>query len=163
MTESAEVETTQGPGSTATTSSTVWILSRSGIGQDASQLGQCAFGGRRKGRQAEVTQSAKPQRKCKCLLVGEQQRRETKTGPQAIPSADSARGFNGNAEVLEAKDVALNSTKVYFQALGEIGSGDMVASLENLEDGEDAHDGVVHRNSIIHQNYHRGCRESCLV
>jgi hypothetical protein len=55
--------------------------------------------------------------------------------------ARRAKRFNGNAEVLEAKDVALDSTKVYFQALGEIGSRDMVASLENLENGEDAHEG----------------------
>jgi hypothetical protein len=35
----------------------------------------------------------------------------------------------------------------------------MVAGLQNLKDGEDAHDGVIHDNFIIYHKYDRGCRE----
>jgi hypothetical protein len=105
-----------------------------GFGEDAAELGECAFGGGGEG-----------------LFVGKEERGKAEAGKQAIGATDAAGGFDGDAEVFEADDVALDGAEVDFEALGELGAGDVVAGLEDLEDGEDAHDGVIHRNLLFNR------------
>ena len=134
-----------------------------GFREDAAELGECAFGGGGEGGKAELAEGAEAEGEGEGFFVGEEQGGKAEAGEQAVGAANAACGLDGDAEVLEANDVALHGAEVDFEALGELGAGDVVAGLEDLEDGEDAHDWVIHRNLIIQQNYDRVCREWWLV
>lgn len=50
-------------------------------------------------------------------------------------------------QIFEATDIALYCAQIHFQAFGQLCSGHVVACLQDLENREDAHDGVVHMES----------------
>ena len=144
MRHSTEVETTQGPGSIAMTSSTVRRLSRSGAGRTRSSLLRAPSVAGGEGIQADLAQGTEAEREGEGLFVAEQERRDAEAGFETIGSADAARGGDGDVEVFEADDVALHGAQVDFEAFGEFVAGDEVARLQDFKDRERAHDGVVH-------------------
>ena len=115
------------------------------IREHPSEFGGGAFAGGSKCRESQMAQRAQAERESKRFFICEHHRWQAKTRFEPVRPANPARRFYGNAEILQSRDIALDRARVDLEPLGQFCAAHLFASLKNLEHGEYAHDGVVHK------------------
>jgi hypothetical protein len=78
------------------------------------------------------------------LVVGEHQRRQLEAGAQPIATVPAAVGGDRDAELGQGAGIPPDGPFVDAEARGEVGAGEPVVGLEQLEQGEDAGGGMGH-------------------
>ena len=108
-----------------------------------------------------MPQPPQSQRNSEGFFIREHHGRQAEPRPQTVEATHPAHRFHRHRQILKPRNITLHGPQIDLQTRGQFAAADMIASLQNLQNSQHAHDGVVHK-FIVSWNYVSPCRESPL-
>ncbi len=127
------------------------MLSRSGSGRTRASFAAAPSVAGAKADKPKWRSPSQAEHQGKGFFIGEHQRGQAKPWLQPVETAYTSDRFDGYGQVLQSRDIPLDRAQVDLQAGRQFAAADAVAGLQNFEDGQYAHDRVVHAFSSCHQ------------
>jgi hypothetical protein len=120
-----------------------------GVRQHAVELGEGALDRVRGGGEPDAPAGEQAQHDGQRLFAGEHERRQLVAGAQPVAARAADLGADRDADLLERRDVAAHGPGRHAEPARQVGAGEAVVRLQQLEQGEQAGGRMLHSRSVF--------------